>query len=146
MFLGFDFKESLQNFFEKAEDSFRKSLNGKEDIKVVIRYWGIAAYIFFFFVVKWLIDGLDVQILKFLLAALSVAYFSWHIYAVYKCKPKKEKLTKEQREELKKNRAKNLSTSFARKLLLQESLSKWDPVTITIVTDLFFVITFLGYL
>ena len=146
MFLGFDLKEFLQNFFEKAEDSFRKSIKGKEDIKVVIRYWGIPAYIFFFFFVKWLIERVDVQVLDVLLAALSVAYFSWHIYAVYKCKPKKEKLTKEQREELKKNRVKNLSSSFVRKLLLQESLSKWDPVTITIVVDLFFVITFLGYL
>ena len=63
---------------------------------------------------------------------------------MFKCKPKKPKLTKEERVALKKERRKNLSKSFARKLLLQESISKWDPVTITIVLDLYFVLLFLG--
>lgn len=146
MFLGFNFKEFIQNFLINAENSFKKSIKGEEDIKVVIRYWGISAYIIFYFGIKRIIDTLDIKVVDIVLAALSVAYFSWHIYAVYKCKPKKKELTKKEKDELKKNRARNLSTSFARKLFLQESISRWDPITITIVADLFFAITFFGYL
>jgi hypothetical protein len=146
MFLGFDYKEFFQNLFEKVEDSFKKSTRGEEDLKILIRYWGIAAYLFFYFIVKKLMDSTNLKFLDVIIAAFSIVYFSWHIYAMYKCKPKKTKLTKEEKNKMKKDRVKRLSRSFTRKLLLQESVSKWDPVTITIVADLFFVLTFLSYL
>jgi hypothetical protein len=146
MFLGFDFKEFFQQFFEKAEGSFKGSIKGEEDIKIVIRYWGIAAYIFFYFVIKYIVDNVDFVIIDVVLASFAIVYFSGHIYAVIKCKPKKEKISKAQRQKMKKDKMKRLSKSFTRKLLLQESISKWDPITVTIVADVFFIVTFLDYL
>ena len=145
MFLGFDFKELFQNFFEKAESSFKKSINGEEDIKILIRYWAIPSYIFFYFFIKLFIDKVDLAVINIFFASFAIAFYIWHLYAIYKCKPKKKKLTKEEREALKRDRSRTLSKSFTRKLFLQESISKWDPVTVTIVADIFFLITFLAY-
>ncbi len=140
----FDIKEVLKEFLSKAENSFKEASKGREDLKILIRYWGIPAYIFFYFIVTRIIDSVDLFVVDLIFSSIAVIYFSWHVYAMFKCKPKKPKLTKEEKEELKKERAKRLSRSFTRKLLLQESVSKWDPVTITIILDLYFVLLFLG--
>lgn len=140
----FDIKETLKEYFLTAERSFKKASRGQEEIKTLIRYWGIPAYLIFYFVINWIVNAVDLFVIDLLLSSIAVIYFSWHIFAMFKCKPKKPKLTKEERVALKKERRKNLSKSFARKLLLQESISKWDPVTITIVLDLYFVLLFLG--
>ncbi len=146
MFPNFDIKELFRQYLLKAEDSFKRSLKGQEDTKILIRYWGIPAYIFFYFVIDWLINVTNIFIIDLVFSSLAVIFFAWHIYAMFKCKPKKKKLTKEEKEELRKDRAKRLSKSFIRKLTLQESISKWDPITVTIVLDFYFVFLFLSYI
>lgn len=141
MFYGL--REIFERFLEKTEDSFKKSNKGLEDPKILIRYWGIPAYLFFFFIVRQLIFAIDFFAVDLILSSFVIVYCSWHIFALIKCKPKKVKLTKEEKEELKKNRAKRLSKSFVKKLLLQESISRWDPISITIAADVYFILLFL---
>jgi hypothetical protein len=140
MFYGL--KEIFEKLLEKAEDSFKRSNKGLEDTKILIRYWGIPVYLFFFFVVRELIFAIDFFAVGLILSSFVIMYCAWHIFALIKCKPKKVKLTKEQKLELKKDRAKRLSKSFVKKLLLQESISKWDPISITIAVDVYFILLF----
>lgn len=144
MFQFDDIKELLKSFIAKAELSFKKACRGKEEIKILIRYWAIPSYIFFFFGIDSLVVSINFLVIDLVLSSFAVIFFSWHMFAMIKCKPKKKKLTTEEKKELKKNKRKNLSKSVMKKLLLQESITKWDPVTLTIVADFYFFILFLG--
>lgn len=129
----------------KIDASFRACLKGQEDIKVVIRWWGLLAYAFFYLIVDTVILKVDSKFVDLLLSWIGIVYFIWHIYAVIKCSPKKPKLTKEEKKKIREEKWKNAPRSIMRKLLLQESISKWNPVTMCIATDLLFFTNFLGY-
>ena len=122
------------------KEHFKLASNGKEDITIVLWVWGGLAYLTSFALNK-LAIAIGFKIIIWLLAILMIAYFSWHIYIIRKCTPKKPPLTNEEKEQIKKDRV----NRFFRKLLLKESLTNASPSTVGIVIDLYVIIYFFEY-
>lgn len=137
---------NLTQITDKIEYSFKLAMKGEEDPKILVRWWGIGAFLFFYFVVVSAIKFIDIKFIDIILSSFGVVYFSWHIYVIKKSSPKKPKLSKEEKSRLRKEAIANFPKAFMRKLLLQEPISKWNPVTMTIVVDLLFLLQFLGYI
>ena len=135
----------MSNVFSKIETSFKASLKGEESILALIYWWGILGYIVAFFLNK-LIRSLHVYIFGAGISAVLVCYFVWHIYALKKCSPKKVKLTKEEKQKIRAEKRKELPKKLMRKLLLQESFTKWDPVFVTMVIDAYCIAQFVDYI
>lgn len=131
----------IKNLPSNIKNSFILTKSGKEDVEIVIWLWGGIAYLLATFFSK-LILWNKYFIIDCLISLLVIAYFFCHIIALRRCAPKKPTLTKEEKEILKKERTKR----FLRKLFLQEPISKWDPVMVAIVIDLFVIVTFLEYI
>ena len=136
----------MNEILHKIDSSFRAASKGQENIQIVIRWWGILAYIFFYFVVNNLILKINIRFSDLILSWIGVIYFIWHIYVLIKCSPKKPKLSDEEKKKLREERLHNLPRSIMRKLFLQESISKWNPVAMCIAVDLLFFTNFLGYI
>ena len=128
------------------ERSFKLALKGEEDLKIMIRWWGFLAYVIFYLGVDKLIRVSDILILDMILASLGVIYFSWHIYAMKKCEPKKPQLSKEEKKRLRIEKIRNMPRAFMRKLFLKEPMTKWNTVNVLIAVDLLFITNFLGYI
>lgn len=135
----------MSEIFVKIENSFKASLNGKEDTAVLVYWWGIGSYVLAFFLNK-LIRSLHIYVLGVAVSAMLIAYFVWHIYALKKCSPKKPKLTKEEKLKLRQERRKEMPKKFLRKLLLQEPITQWDPVFVSMMIDLFCIAQFVDYI
>ncbi len=84
--------------------------------------------------------------LDIIISVMSIIFFSWHIYVLKKCSPKKPKLTPEEKKLKRIEARRNFARSFMRKLLLRESITKWDPIFITMVIDVLCISTFAGYI
>lgn len=136
----------MKEILEKIKASFHAASNGKEDIKIVIWYWGVIAYLASYFVVNKLIQVINFRFFDIVISLLMVIYFIWHIYAVRKCAPKKPKLNKEEQQRIREEKRKNLGKSLMKKLLLQESFTKWDTITAVTVADALCVAHFLSYI
>jgi hypothetical protein len=132
--------------FEKIENSFKASIKGEEDIKTLIRWWGFLGYFFFYFVANKIIKASDLIFIDVAVSSIATIYFSWHIFAMIKCSPKKPKLSKEEKRELRKKQLKEAPKAFMRKLLLKEPISRWNPITMTIAMDLLFFTHFFGFI
>jgi hypothetical protein len=132
--------------FAKIEDSFKKAMRGEESCNILIYYWGVIGYVIAYFIVNKTILALDYAFVDAVLAILAIIYFIWHIYALKKCSPKKPKLSKEERKQLRAERRKEFFRSFLRKLLLKEPITKFNPVSTTIVFDLFAISNFVLYI
>lgn len=135
-----------QSFLDKIEFSFKACLKGEENLKFVIYYWGCIAWLFSFFVVDRIIKINPSQLFDTVVSIIVILYFICHIYILKKCSPKKPKLTKEEKQRLKEEARKDLAKKFMRKLFLQESVTKWNSVTVAMVLDAFFVAHFLNYI
>jgi len=135
----------MDNFFSKIETSFKASLRGEESTSALIYWWGISAYVVAFFLNK-IIRASHIYIFGAAVSAILIGYFIWHIYALKKCSPKKPKLTKEENKKIREERRKEFPKKLMRKLLLQESFTKWDPVFVTIVIDAYCIAQFLDYI
>ncbi len=136
----------MSGIFSKIDTSFRAAINGTESTSILIKWWGVVAYLVTFFVIDRIVMAFDNRSIDVALSVLVVIYFAWHIFALKKCSPKKPKLSKEEKAYLKQVARKNLGKKILRKLLLQESLTKWKPVTVTIVIDILCITQFLGYI
>ena len=136
----------MNEILHKIDLSLRACLKGQEDLKIVIRWWGILAYALFYLVVDTVILKVHYHFLDLMLSWIGVIYFAWHIYVVIKCSPKKPKLTAEEKKKIREERWHNAPRSFMRKLLLQEPISKWNPVAMTVAADLLFFTNFMGYI
>jgi hypothetical protein len=136
----------MNEIFKKIKSSFKASIKGEESITTLIRWWGIPAYLITFFVISRIILAYDQRFVDVTISLLTAVYFIWHIFALKKCSPKKPKLTKEEKALLKREARKNFGKKVLKKLLLQESLTKWDPVIVTMVIDIIFITQFLGYI
>ncbi len=82
------------------------------------------------------------MLVKEIISIAISAYFIWHIFIIIKCRPKKELLSDEQIENLKKDRNKRI----IRKLLLKEPITKWNPAAVCIAIDLYVIVHFLEVL
>jgi hypothetical protein len=136
----------MKKFLEKAELSFKKSLSGEESIDNLIWFWGAIGYFFAYFIAEKLIRAIDVRLIEIIISVVMVGYFSWHIYALRKCSPKKPKLTKEEKKEIKKEQKKDAGKKFIKKLMLQEPITKSNPAFIASVVDIFAIASFLDYI
>lgn len=136
----------MSEILHKIDVSFRAALKGQESIQIVIRWWGIFAYAIFYLGIDTLILKVNSRFLDLLLSWIGITYFIWHIYVLIKCSPKKPKISAEEKKKIREEKWRNAPRSFMRKLFLQESISKWNPVTICIATDLLFFTNFLGYI
>lgn len=101
--------------------------------------WGVPAY---------LLAMISAKILRFTPSFFDITisfvllfYFIWHIIEVKKIKPKKSKLNKEENLKiLAKEQQKG--SPFLRKLLLKESIFKFNPYVVLIVIDIIFIAHF----
>ncbi|NBV06132.1 MAG: hypothetical protein EBS06_02715 [Proteobacteria bacterium] len=135
----------MTDIFNKIETSFRASLRGEESTDKLIYVWGIISYVLAFLLNK-LIKTVHVYFFGTTISAVLICYFAWHIYALKKCSPKKPKLTKEEKQKLREEKRKEFGKKLMRKLLLQESFTKWDPIFISIVIDAFCIAQFIDYI
>lgn len=136
----------LKIYLKKIDLSFKKIMKGEEDLKTVMWFWGGIAYVFTYLILRKVLKISESEILDLVISSFVIAYFIWHIYALKKCSPKKPKLTKEQKEILKKERMKRISKSFLRKIMLQEPISKWNSASVLIALNLLYIIIFFEYL
>jgi hypothetical protein len=136
----------MSGFFEKIEISFKAAMRGEESTSNLIKWWGITAFLVSHFIIDRSVMAVNNRFFDVVLSSLAVIYFVWHIYVLRKCSPKKPKLSKEQKKLLKLEARKNLGKKILRKLLLQEPLTKWQPVTVTIVLDIYFITQFTTYI
>ncbi len=136
---------AMKLFFEKHFPIIKRHFDlvhdGKEDLVIVLWVWGGAAYFASFFINK-LVLFVNLILIKWSLSILVIAYFVWHIIIIRRCSPKKLPLSKEEQEQLKKDRFKR----FLRKLFLKEPFTKWNPAVIATVIDLYIIVYFLEYL
>ena len=134
-------KHLIKNLPSEVKKSFELAWNGKEELEVVIWIWGGGAYLLSLLINRIILWN-KFYIIDALLSLVVIAYFVGHIVAIRRCAPKKKPLTKEEKEQLKKDRVKR----FFRKLLLQEPISKWNPVAVVIAIDLYVIVYFLEYI
>ena len=132
-------------FFEKVESSFKASLKGQETVDILIYYWGIPAYLFTYFIIERIIKMNSIRFIDITLSLITASYFAWHIYALRKCAPKKPKISDEEKKALRIEARKTLGKRMWRKFMLQEPMTKWDPVFVSIVVDVFSIAIFVGY-
>ena len=137
----FQNKISSEKILNKVKESFRNINSKKESFDNVLKYWGGVGY-FFFVVFALIIAKFDLFLFGKILAPFFIIYFSWHIYAIVKCKPKKKKPTEAE----KKQKRKDFWKRFYRKLMLKESLNEWNPPLVFSVIDLFIITHFLEFL
>ena len=136
----------MNAFFNKIETSFKAATKGEESVHNMIWWWGVCGYMVAFFIVNRIVKVSDSIIIDIIVSLLMVIYFVWHFYAMRKCAPKKPKLSKEEKKKLREEARKDLGKKLARKFFLQESITKWDPIFIVLVIDVFSIATFLQYL
>ena len=133
-------------FFYKIKSSFKAATKGQETIKNLIWRWGAISYFLSYFVVNQIIKTVNLRFFDIAISLLMTSYFSWHIYVLKKCCPKKSPLTKEEKEKLREQTRKQFFKRFLRKIFLQEPISELNPITVVIVIDVFALATFLGYI
>ena len=134
------------NVFAKIENSFKKAMAGQESVNVVIYWWGALGYLVSYLLIERMIKAIDITFVDILLSIIPMIYFSWHIYVLKKCSPKKPQLTKEEKAIIRAEKRKVFWKSFLRKLLLQEPITRFDATFTTIVIDVFSIACFSTYL
>lgn len=135
----------MNEFFNKIAASYKAAMKGEETVKNVIWKWGFIGYLVSYFIVDRIIKINDIRFIDIVLSLLMIVYFSWHIYVLRKCAPKKPKLSVEEKKLLRLEARRQFFKKFARKLFLQEPITKWNPVFVATVVDLFSVAIFLSY-
>ncbi len=135
----------MSEILNKIGSSFKASLRGEESINTLIYRWGLIGWIVAYFIANKLIRMIDFRFTDVLISIVAAGYFIWHIYVLRKCSPKKPKLSKEEKLKLREDARKDFNKKVVRKLLLQESIKKWDPIVVAMVIDAFCMAHFLGY-
>jgi len=136
----------MKEVFNKFFIAFKRATNGQETVPHMIWWWGFVGYLLAYFVFNKLVLLIDLRLMDILISLLMVFYFSWHFYALKKCAPKKPKLTDEEKKRLKEERKINIGKSAARKLFLQEPITKWDPIFMSMTVDVLCVTHFASYI
>ncbi len=136
----------MKEIATKIKSAFKKATAGQESPSYMIWRWALLGYLAAYFVFNKIILSVDLVLVDALISVSVIVYFSWHIYALKKCAPKKPKLSDEEKRKLKEEKKLNFGRSAARKLFLQEPLTSWDPIFVTMVIDVIFIAHFLGYI
>ncbi len=136
----------MNEILNRIETSFKAAMRGEELIRRLVWWWGLIGYLVAYFVVDRIIKINNIVFIDVVLSLLTVAYFSWHVYVLKKCSPKKPILSKEEKKRAREESRKDFGKRMMRKLFLQESISKWDPAFVSTIIDLFCIASFLTYL
>ena len=136
----------MNEILSKIETSFKAANKGTESLSCLIYWWGIIGYLVAYFIADRIIKINEVRFVDVAVSSLMIVYFAWHFYALKKCSPKKIKLSKEEKKLQKAQARAELGKKFMRKLLLQEPITKWDPVFIEMVIDVFSIANFASYI
>lgn len=139
-------KKFFQEIFSNIFTSFIKASKGEENLSNVIWFWGVIGYCFSYFILNKIVLVSNNSIVDFIICWAVLIYFVWHIYTVTKCAPKKKKMNKEEKAKLQKVEARSRTRSIFNKIISREPITKWNPVSITIIIDLLFIAHFGGYL
>jgi predicted membrane protein len=135
----------MNSIFNKVKASFKAAMKGEETTSNLIKWWGISSYLISYFVVNRIIKINNIRAIDVIISILMMIYFAWHIYVLKKCSPKKIKLTKEEKKLLRIKNREEFKKKLFRKMFLQEPISKWDPILVCMVIDVFSLATFLNY-
>jgi len=135
----------MTSTLNKIETSFKLAMKGQESLNHLIYWWGVIGYLVAYFILDRLVKLSSFRSIDIIISLLTSFYFIWHIYVLRRCSPKKPKLSKEEKKALREEARRNFSKKVLRKLLLQESITKWNPVLVCTVTDVFCIATFLDY-
>jgi hypothetical protein len=135
----------MNEFFNKIESSFKAAMRGEENLSNLIWKWGLISYLLSYFVIDRIIKINDIRFVDVIISLLMTVYFGWHIYVLRKCSPKKPKLSAEEKKLLRLEARRQFTKKLLRKLFLQEPITKWDPVFVATVIDLFSLAIFLNY-
>lgn len=136
----------MNEILNRIETSFKAAMRGEELIRRLVWWWGLIGYLVAYFVVDRIIKINNIVFIDVVLSLLTVVYFSWHVYVLKKCSPKKPILSKEEKKRAREESRKDFGKRMMRKLFLQESISKWDPAFVSTIIDLFCIASFLTYL
>lgn len=118
----------------KIIKSFQNCNKGVENFDSVKYYWGLIGYFITFFILDWVVMKNKIYFFDFILCITISIYFSWHIYAIYKCKPKKEKLSKAEKLVKKQQMRSERFKIILDKIFLRRSIAKFNaPFVMTIV-------------
>lgn len=131
------------NLLKVVEKSFTEATKGRENLNIVIWYWGIIAYLVAYFIANNTINAININFVEITISVLMVIYFIWHIYVIKKCSPKKIKLSKEEKKRQKIENRQNRIKSIMKKFLLQEPMTKWNSVKVAIVMDVLCIASFM---
>ena len=95
----------MQNYLSQKifilKNSFIFANKGEENVDFLIWIWGVPSYIISYFVINKSILAVNNLWFDYSLSILISIFYIWHIYVVKKCAPKKPKLTKEEKKQLK---------------------------------------------
>jgi hypothetical protein len=127
------------------EESFINSIKGGEKLNILIYYWGFISYIICYLIINKIIYAIDIRTIDIFLSLIVCIYFIWHIYVIHKCKPKKIKLSLEEKKKNDLLKKKELPKKIMRKIFLKESIFKWDIVNVITAIDLFCIASFSSY-
>ena len=136
----------MKEILKRIEYSFKKASKGNEEINILIWCWGLSAYVLSYFVFDQFIKNINSVFVDNTVGVVVSIFFMWHIFVLKKCTPKKQKLSKEEKKKLREKGRKEFGKKFLRKLLLQESITKFDPIFVTMVIDAYCIAHFMGYL
>lgn len=136
----------MKEVFLNIEESFKRIMRGEEPLSKVIWSWGLFAYIISFFIFDHFVKVVDYRSFDIVISLLTVIYFSWHVYALVKCNPKKPKLSEEEKRQLKLKSKMERGKRILRKLFLQESLTQTNPAVVCAAVDFFFIAHFGNYI
>jgi hypothetical protein len=137
--IGSKFLANLLAITKKTFLLLEKVSQYPKTINTLAFIWGAPVY---------LLAMVSAKILRFIpsffditISLALVSYFIWHIIEVKKIKPKEPKLSKEEKLKILAKGQQN-SSPFLRKLLLKESIFKFNPYIVLIVIDIIFIAHF----
>ncbi len=119
---------------------FSIDISQEKAVNILIWIYGPAGYLSSYFIINNLMLAFKNMAPNIALLTIIIAYFSWHIYQLRKCSLIKQEILKKSQTTI--NTAPHsLARSFLRKLFLQESLTKSNPILVAILIDLYFIVS-----
>lgn len=132
--------------FKKIEESFFLANQGREAMNTIVFYWGLIGYLVAYFIINKSIYFINIRTIDALLSLITISYFVWHIFILFKAKPKKIELTDEEKKLADLAKKEQRSKVIMRKLLLREPIFKWNTVSVVTAMDLLCIAHFSSFL
>jgi hypothetical protein len=139
-------KEFLNNIVIKIKNSFKKAWQGQENYKIITHWWGILPYLTLFFIFRPIMIRNPIWIIDLILAAIIIIYFILHIILLYKNKNMQPELSEAEKKHQQEIAQMSKSKRFARKLFLQEPVTKWRPGLVFGAIDILIILEYYKYL